>query len=408
MSTEPTSARRNTEQQEAWQASVLDSLQRSEPSAHEHPPHTSEALPEVFESPHHRAQSSEASNDKNVEPTSAGRGRRRHVEQPQGERRRLRAQQRRDSHKNVLTAEQEHQALHKEITTPTTRHGSPLARRWAGALTRGAKADTYPGELERATKGVQQPITTGRRIAVVSTEGGSGRSTTVALLAQIYSSLRTDRITAADLTGAPSPLGQRLKSTSPVSPQDALGAIMVNNPTTAEGVRAVLNSITPTLWGIWSAAHEEPLQETEVEELLTHTSRHCGITLIECPTVLDDPRTRAALAMAHVVLVVGTATGNGLNHAAQLHKLLADDPDYAQLPTAIVLNNRSSDNPWNLGQLHKALDQRGRIHHSTSYDRHLSTGRDIALDHLDERHRLEWVRLAATALTLARGYGADR
>lgn len=304
--------------------------------------------------------------------------------------------------------EDELAALRTRMKSPTPRRGRRTAHRWVGTLSRAIRPDGYPGDLERATRGVQQPVTTGRRIVLLSTEGGAGRTTAAATLAEIYGALRTDRVCALDLASAPSPLGDRLAVDTAVSAQEAIGAIVLNHPSTPEDMAQVFAQPKAGVWVAHTDSHEEPLNELEVEELLTQVSRQCGVTVVECPPVLEDPRTQSALEMAHAVLVIGSTTGNGLHNAMALHDLLAADPDRKHLPLATVLNDHTSDNPWSRRELRRSLDQRGRIHHSMSYDRHLSTGREIHLDHLDERHRLEWVRLAATALTLARGYGAAR
>lgn len=298
--------------------------------------------------------------------------------------------------------------LRMQPKSPTPRHGQHAIHRWAGALSRAVRADTYPGDLERATQGVQQPVTTGRRIVVMSTEGGSGRSTTVATLAAIYGALRDDRVCAIDLASAPSPLGDRLSVETPVSPQQAIGSIVLNHPSTPEDMALIFAQPSDGVWVTHAQSPEDPVTELEVEELLTQVSRQCGVTVVECPPVLEDPRTQAALNLAHAVLVIGSTTGNGLRNALALHNFLADGTDQEHLPVATVMNNRVSDNPWSARELRRVLHQHGRFHHSMSYDRHLSTGRGIRIDHLSERHRLEWIRLAATALTLARGYGAAR
>ncbi|MDO5619565.1 hypothetical protein [Kocuria sp.] len=296
-------------------------------------------------------------------------------------------------------------ALRTQLKLPSARRGRRVSRRWVGAFSRGVTSDTYPGDLERATRGVQQPVTTGRRIVVVSTQGGSGRSTTVAALAAIYGALRHDRVCAVDLTSAPSPLGDRLSVDTNVSPQQVIGSMVLNHPSTPAEMAQVFAQPRPGVWVTHAESQEEPLSELEVEELLTQVSRQCGVTVVECPPVLEDPRTQIALNLAHAVLVVGSATGHGLRNALTLHDFLAEDSDREHLPLATVINDHISDNPWSARDLRRTLEHNGRLHHNMSYDRHLSTSGDVEIDHLDERHRLEWVRLAATALTLARGYG---
>ncbi|MCC3266523.1 hypothetical protein [Arthrobacter gengyunqii] len=72
------------------------------------------------------------------------------------------------------------------------------------------RGDDYPRLLAEAAAGTQLPVTTGRRIAVVGSRGGSGRTTVAALLARIYAAMRADGVAAVDLAPEAGTLGLRL------------------------------------------------------------------------------------------------------------------------------------------------------------------------------------------------------
>ncbi|WP_104104505.1 hypothetical protein [Arthrobacter sp. 08Y14] len=72
------------------------------------------------------------------------------------------------------------------------------------------RGDDYPRRLAEAAAGSQLPVTTGRRIAVVGSRGGAGRTTSAALLARIYAAMRADAVAAVDNAPESGTLGFRL------------------------------------------------------------------------------------------------------------------------------------------------------------------------------------------------------
>jgi MinD-like ATPase involved in chromosome partitioning or flagellar assembly len=247
---------------------------------------------------------------------------------------------------------------------------------------------------ERAAAGAQRPVTTGRRIAVVSTEGGSGRTLAVATLALTFSSLRNDAVAALDLSDGASPLQRRL------------GAEEVRTLTQAlsqEGPAPVSEEGEQRVWYAAPDALEEPLDADLVSEWMGRLSRRAAITLVECPTTLDDPRTRAVVESAHVVLVVGTATASGARQLAELYRAMLPDGDLDARPVLGLLTERATDANPSTRSLSRWLDRQGVGHHVASRDRHLATGATIDMAQLAEAHRIGWARTASTLLALSRG-----
>ncbi|MEI5133184.1 hypothetical protein RB199_14575 [Streptomyces libani] len=74
---------------------------------------------------------------------------------------------------------------------PRPRRGDPLARRAGRALRRvfASSPAAETAAVTQAAHAIQQPVTTGRQIAVSSIRGGAGKSTVAALLALTFAAL---------------------------------------------------------------------------------------------------------------------------------------------------------------------------------------------------------------------------
>lgn len=73
-------------------------------------------------------------------------------------------------------------------------HGDPWPRRAVRALTSLVRSDDLPGRLAGTASAIQSPITTGRRVSVISAAGGAGSTTMAVLLARTLAVLRSDRV----------------------------------------------------------------------------------------------------------------------------------------------------------------------------------------------------------------------
>ena len=77
-------------------------------------------------------------------------------------------------------------------------HGDGFARRAARFALHLVTTTRATRELAELAEAAQAPVTTGRRIAVVSVRGGAGRSTVTALLGSVFAARRADHVLVAD------------------------------------------------------------------------------------------------------------------------------------------------------------------------------------------------------------------
>jgi hypothetical protein len=88
--------------------------------------------------------------------------------------------------------------------------GEPLGRRCWRTASRALSGYRPSRELAELAEEIARPLTTGRRIAVVSARGGAGKSAVAALLGSVFAARRHDAVLAADADPDGGSLGWRL------------------------------------------------------------------------------------------------------------------------------------------------------------------------------------------------------
>ncbi|MBD8043023.1 hypothetical protein H9638_04275 [Arthrobacter sp. Sa2BUA2] len=270
------------------------------------------------------------------------------------------------------------------------------------------RGDDYPQSLAEAAAGVQQPVTTGRRIAVIGSRGGAGRTTAAALLARTFASLRADAAAAVDLTeagtlalrlGAPEapPLdaaAARLGRTIPGSLADLRGFV------TSPGPENLLVTGRRAFPGTQTATDDDALHLSRV------LSRYCPVTLFDCPPGLGGltgqrDQVRWALQEAHLALYVTPASVAGLDDAALAAELWRRDPALTGVPLLVLLTRTSPRSPFNLAAEARRLSRSGVDTAVLGYDAHLAAGVEIQPRLLSRAARLQGTQLAAHVLSAA-------
>lgn len=278
--------------------------------------------------------------------------------------------------------------------------------RWARygrlALTAGRSAiqDAYPSELARTVQGAQQPVSTGRRIAVVSAGGGTGASTAASLMALGLAEVRRDAVGLVDVESLRSGLAPSLLETAHGGPRASLGALSVAAPSGRSEFLAALSGKEGRPVVVGASQHEKPLDERGTATLVAEFSRHCAVTLVECPAGIDDERTRAVLRRAHSAVLVADLTESGFRDAQALLDAMREQG--FDLPVLLLGNERSSGRPAVLRRARRTARETGVAFETLSHQRRFRSAKPLSLDALPEKVRLEAFRIASTALTLAR------
>ena len=270
------------------------------------------------------------------------------------------------------------------------------------------RGDDYPQSLAEAAAGVQQPVTTGRRIAVIGTRGGAGRSTAVALLARTYASLRADAAAAVDLADAGT-LALRLNAPD-APPLDAIAARLGRTiPGSLAELRGFVTSPGPEnllVTGRRGVPGAQTATDDDALHLSRVLSRYCPVTLFDCPPGLGGvngqrDQVRWALQEAHLALYVTPASVAGLDDAAEAAQLWHQDPARAGVPLLVVLTRTSPRSPFNPAAEARRLRRSGVDTAVLDYDAHLAAGVEIQPRLLSRSVRLQGTELAARVLAAA-------
>lgn len=254
--------------------------------------------------------------------------------------------------------------------------GDPLPRRLGRALLDLVTGAAAARELADLAADAQLPVTTGRRIAVVSPRGGAGRTSVAAVLACVFAARRADHTLVVDAdpgvgslawrlgvppTGDPTTLGHRLLAARGGTFADVEAVL----PATAMGLRVL------------------PGGAAVPAELTQGLSRYFAIT------VVDGARTPSP--DAHVAVLVTPTTPDGLRSTCAALDAWTGGP----VVVALVDRDRARLDP------DPALGRYGVPVVVLPYDRHLAAGAPIRPDRLRAATHREATRLAGLALAAA-------
>ncbi|GGC97073.1 hypothetical protein GCM10011512_25090 [Tersicoccus solisilvae] len=278
--------------------------------------------------------------------------------------------------------------------TPGESWAARAVRQVTGIVT----ADPYPQQLTEAAAGVQGAVTTGRRVAVIGTRGGSGRTTTAALLARVIGALRTDPVTVLDAAGARGTLALRLAPDRALPPArevlDAAGRV----PASVADLTGALAPAGRNLWAASASAADGAL-----EDLVVAASRFCAVTLVDAPVLHGDPAATAGspagFAGAHALLQVAPCTVAGLDDARWLAGTLAAGP--ASPPLLTVLVDVQPGAGLDVDAEARQLDHDGVPALPLRHDRHLAAGVEFDLALLARSTRLQATALASALVRTA-------
>jgi MinD-like ATPase involved in chromosome partitioning or flagellar assembly len=258
--------------------------------------------------------------------------------------------------------------------------------------------------LVSAVAGVQVPVTTGRRIAVVSARGGSGKSTVAALLGLVYAARRRDRALALDAELNLGSLAWRLGIPPGVTLADVGPPVLTGRLAAGDQIERAVPRHPGGLWVLpgpppESAAGIPPTGPLECARVL---SRHFGVTVIDCGAGLSSRTNLAVLADAHAVLLVTHATIDGVRSAELgLRQLGASLDGFGGRAVAVLVSMNPRTEGLDLTAAQAALAPYAADVIRLPYDRHLAAGGSIQPDQLAATSTVLATVLAAAALRLS-------
>jgi MinD-like ATPase involved in chromosome partitioning or flagellar assembly len=286
-------------------------------------------------------------------------------------------------------------------TTGRIRHGDSAVRRATAAVRRMVGTPAEDRALVSAVAGVQVPVTTGRRIAVVSARGGSGKSTVAALLGVVYAARRRDRVLALDADLNLGSLAWRLGIPPDVTLADVGPPVLTGGLTTGDQIEWAIPRHPSGLWVLPGPPPDRAagIPPTGPLECARALSRYFGVTVIDCGAGISSLTNMAVLADAHAVLFVTHATLDGVRSAELgLRHLGASLDGFGGRAVAVLVSTNPRTEGLDLTAARAALARYAADVIRLPYDRHLAAGGSIQVDQLAAISTVLATALAAAAL----------
>ncbi|WP_313905483.1 hypothetical protein [Streptomyces sp. SLBN-31] len=281
-------------------------------------------------------------------------------------------------------------------------HGDSVSRRTAHSIRRlTSSAAQDVAEETRVGRELQQPVASGRVIAVTSIRGGVGKTTTAALLARAFNHYRHDPVLALEADAALGTLPVRLGAESVRWSVGDLAQILKPSMQLTD----VIGYLVPVSGGGWLLPASQgrvgaPLDIRTYRKATLALRRYFGVTVVDCET-LPGEVARTAMDTAHARVVVAPLTAEGVGGTRVVLDWLAQLPHSALASTVVALISATPDPNLDLKTATAHLRETGVSVVHLPYDRHLAAGGPIRTDLLGSATRRAATRLAAEALQRA-------
>ena len=281
-------------------------------------------------------------------------------------------------------------------------HGDSAVRRTGRSLRKlTASAGQEVAEQTRLAREVQQPVTTGRVIAVTSIRGGVGKSTVSALLARTFNHFRHDPVLALEADAALGTLPVRLGAESVRWACADLAPLL----SPAMQLTDVTGYLVPVTDGGWLLPASQgrvgaPLDVPTYRTVTLALRRYFAVSVVDCES-LPGEVARTAMDTAHARVVVAPMTAEGVNGTRMVLDWLAQLPHSALATTVVALSANSPDTTLDLKTAAAHLRETGVAVVPLPYDRHLAQGGPIHTGMLGQSSRDAAVQLAAEAMQRA-------
>ncbi|MFE0137869.1 type VII secretion protein [Streptomyces sp. NPDC059037] len=278
-------------------------------------------------------------------------------------------------------------------------HGDSAVRRTGRSLRKlTASAGQEVAEQTRLAREVQQPVTTGRVIAVTSIRGGVGKSTVSALLARTFNHYRHDPVLALEADAALGTLPVRLGAETVRWACADLAPLL----SPAMQLTDVTGYLVPVTDGGWLLPASQgrvgaPLDVPTYRTVTLALRRYFAVTVVDCET-LPGEVARTAMDTAHARVVVAPMTAEGVGGTRVVLDWLAQLPHSALATTVVALSANSPDTTLDLKTAAAHLRETGVAVVPLAYDRHLAQGGPIHTGMLGQNSRDAAVQLAAEAM----------
>ncbi|MGW7364323.1 MinD/ParA family protein [Streptomyces sp. NPDC054841] len=281
--------------------------------------------------------------------------------------------------------------------------GEPFASRAVRALRRtvSSSAAREVAEATRTAQVLQQPVTTGRQIAVTSIRGGAGKSTVAALLGTTYAHYRQDPVLFVEADPALGSLPLRLGAeTLRWTTGDV--ADIVEPQMSLLDVTGYLVQLPDNAWLLPGSQGQigAMLDTRAYERAMVALRRYFGVTVVDCET-LPAEVARVALSAAQARVLAAPATLEGITSTYSVLQWMRGLPPHMVAGTVVVLTEQVPHSGLDLDAAAQTLKSTGVNVQILPYDRHLAAGGAIRTELLARSTRQAATRIAADAFQLS-------
>ncbi|MFF8714306.1 MinD/ParA family protein [Streptomyces sp. NPDC015184] len=283
------------------------------------------------------------------------------------------------------------------------RRGEPFAARAARAL-RVSVSSSAAREVARTTataETLQQPVTTGRQIAVTSIRGGAGKSTVAALLGTTYAHYRQDPVLLVEADPALGSLPLRLGAETLRWTTGDLAGIIEPQMSLLD-ITGYLVQLPGNAWLLPGSQGQigAMLDSRAYERVMVSLRRYFGVTVVDCET-LPAEVARVALSAAQARVLAAPATLEGVTSTYAVLQWMQSLPRHVIAGTVVVLSELVPHPGLDLDEAAKKLEATGASVQVLPYDRHLAAGGEIRTELLAHATREAATRLAADVFRLS-------
>ncbi|MFE8008668.1 CpaE family protein [Streptomyces sp. NPDC057418] len=285
----------------------------------------------------------------------------------------------------------------------TPRHGEPFASRAVRGLRRivSSSAAREVAEITRTAERLQQPVTTGRQIAVTSIRGGAGKSTVAALLGTTYAHYRQDPVLLVEADPALGSLPLRLGAQSLRWTTGDMAGIVEPQMSLLD-VTGYLVQLPGKAWLLpGSQGRIGAMLDTRAyERVMVSLRRYFGVTVVDCET-LPAEVARVALSASQARVLTAPATLEGITSTHNVLEWIQALPRHVIEGTVVVLTEQTPRPGIDLDKAARKLASTGASVQVLPFDRHLAAGGAIRTELLAHATRQAVTRLAADVFELS-------
>ncbi|MER7400286.1 MinD/ParA family protein [Streptomyces sp. NPDC000151] len=289
------------------------------------------------------------------------------------------------------------------LTGRKPRHGESFAARATRNLRRtvSSSAAREVAETTATAEVLQQPVTTGRQIAVTSIRGGSGKSTVAALLGTAYAHYRQDPVLFVEADPSLGSLPLRLGAETLRWTTGDLAGIVEPQMSLLD-VTGYLVQLPNNAWLLPGSQGQigAMLETRAYERVMVSLRRYFGVTVVDCET-LPAEVARVALSAAQARVLTAPATLEGITSTYSILQWMQGLPPHVIAGTVVVLTELVPHSGLDLDEAVKKLRSTGAGVQVLPYDRHLAAGGTIRTELLARSTREAATRLAADAFRLS-------